>query len=386
MAYRTIKKTALEAAQGERTYMAVDMETQKLRFGYNIASDIRDKKIRGLRTFTLNASVKFYQKWTPTLGEFYIFSDFTDIECERLPDMGKAVAFMARDVDNGTVSRTMNVDGEDVSYEVGIKKCGGNAVIYMALPEGIARQDSNADGIVYRKLPEKKRRQLFRNHLEPVMDDCIGNGGGFFKRVKRFEGKCVTVFCPEPRLVTNEELAKLFERYLERDGETTITKGRKNSLTSVSNVSPRFRVHYRNFIIPYVNLCFSDLGLEIPEHAVVEYEEYYKTAFGEGIRKAAAKVGGSALAIATAVVDAVGGGLAEYEKRRYERMKEEKSRVAEWLAGLGARNATATSIDGIELSPEERSQGCLIFVDPACELRVRKGEIPEELKKEEATE
>ena len=201
---------------------------------------------------------------------------------------------------------------------------------------------------------------------------------GFATLVTRFDEKCMTTLCFEPRRVSVEDIEKFVRRFMEEDVEVNYNfKKTENTKTSSWNlcVQPVAVVNASFFggdssifggdSSSYCNYL-TKMGMFVPADAQASYLESYGTAFG-GLVDAGFDLAGRAWKeMGRRARDlAYRGSVRKWSEARKVEKTERERNIERWLKTYAPR------------ANKEFGEGCIIIVDPACELEAAKGKPPE---------
>ena len=279
-------------------------------------------------------------------------------------------------------TRTLDIGGRDFSYEVHYDNKG--KAIKVKLPQQIVTAASGAQvtGYVYGRNFSEERQRLFDETLLPLEKDA--RKMGFARKVTRFSEKCMTTLCFEPMEMDQPKLAKLIRGSMETEDVQTNYEFEKTEKyqvgrstrwhLSVEDPATMRAVFFGNEDDSHVKIRgLRFMGFEIPPKSSVHYEESYATWLGRKVDSTANKFFDSIdylKRFEPGFVDSVRKKASERREARDRKEKEKAEKMEAWLKKYAP-------------SPNaESNDGCIIIVDPVCEMKVMEGTDP--LEKEPA--
>ncbi len=235
-------------------------------------------------------------------------------------------------------------------------------------PEVLERAaDRRAGGYQYGLEGKKEREKLFDEVIKPVEADVRAHG--FSPRITRYNTECMTAACFEPKPVDKKQLAK-FIRTLMEEGSSEVYYTYEYFYDKAAK--PDIREKWKVVVTPKgltasitgnrsSTIPILDGGLvEVSGDALISYQEAYTTALGRVVERGVGATSGFLKH------------LRDYKSRVpkivketvFARRLEREQKIGSWLE----EHAPKQNI--------EYKDGCIILVDPVCEVRAAVGENP----------
>jgi len=272
------------------------------------------------------------------------------------------------------IKRTIPFDSKSVTYEVVASQSEERKLpiaVSMLLPEMLREPDHVVDGYHYYAASGEEKERMYAMAMA-ILDDSIRRHH-VFRRAEKYNDRCVTKVCFEPRKVPEDEAARIMREMLtdtEGESEASLRYKRKSiGRTMIAydmGITPKRAKGFltgRNCFERDGAEAFSELmgamALAIPDDLEITMDEKYTSRAGRAAADFFRKIGrglyvpvGYLLAPVVGVMDKV-----EEQRRRRDAL------VEEWLR------------EKVKVPPntEGYNKSCFVIINPACELDVRRG-------------
>lgn len=290
--------------------------------------------------------------------------------CNKIPTaMGKS-----RPMPEFNIRRTIPFKEGKITYTVVAEPYLTDSYfnISMLLPEEFTNPEQVVNGYHYYSAPGEEKDRMYEMAMA-ILDDSVRKLH-IFRRVERYNDECVTKVCFEPRKdVPHEEMTRIIKEMLtDENGEGRASLSCKeyfasmltyNTEITTQNLRNTFTGGNSNIVFHKFEELMTRIGIEIPMDTEITMDEECATRFGRGVSDFFDAIG---RALYTPYDYAIGRHIRQARERERLRIRQEMLRFENWL-----RNDV-----GVPPNEKGYNQSCVVLVNPACEIKVRKGESP----------